>query len=173
MCMCNAHTHTDNSEGWICQELYSVIFVLVIWMVWGLKLHCTDCDVCECNVWSAALLNTHIRAAHGVWMNREALYCILSALQGGGDGCIAGFCLEVHDVSRWASWPPRPRGRHPFHLRRTLNAHRPFFVHSKYRYRYKYSGSGVASHFTLIHSTLDLRLSNVILVRKHFTPKMI
>ena len=45
--------------------------------------------------------------------------CMLSAHRD-SDGCIAGFCLEVHDVSRWASWPPRPRGRHPFHLH-TLN----------------------------------------------------
>ena len=71
-------------------------------------------------------------------MNRETLYCMLSALRG-GDGCIAGICLELHDVSRWASWPPRPRGRPSFHLRRTLNPRPFFFVHSKYRYRYKYS----------------------------------
>ena len=36
---CVNYTHTDNSVDWICQALYSVIFVLVIWVVWFEALH--------------------------------------------------------------------------------------------------------------------------------------
>ena len=36
---CVNYTHTDNSIDWICQALYSVIFVLVIWVVWFEALH--------------------------------------------------------------------------------------------------------------------------------------